>query len=228
MRENRAFQSILDNSPAPAPPVGIMTGNNRDNWTRAYSHLSSSPTNVKTMKSIADSAFLIALDDASPSPSLSSIPGEGRSSSDGMREFSERLWKAGGKLAGGEGEGGNRWWDKILQWVVFKNGEAGFIGEHSPADGTPTARLNDFVSRRLLSDSPTKVVGIDGEEGARVGKLEFELDGEGLRMVEDGRKEFREHVGAYEVFYLRYGRYGKDGIKKMGFSPDAWYVPLFH
>lgn len=35
----------------------------------------------------------------------------------------------------GVGEGANRWWDKSLMWIVFKNGEAGFVGEHSCMDG---------------------------------------------------------------------------------------------
>lgn len=45
-----------------------------------------------------------------------------------MIDFSKRLWF-------GREEAGNRWWDKPLQWTVFKNGEAGFAGEHSCMDG---------------------------------------------------------------------------------------------
>lgn len=42
----------------------------------------------------------------------------------------------------GVGEGANRWWDKSLMWIVFKNGEAGFVGEHSCMDGELTFVLH--------------------------------------------------------------------------------------
>lgn len=31
-------------------------------------------------------------------------------------------------------------------------------------------------------------------------------------------------MGQYGVSYLHYGRYGKEGIKKMKTSPDGWCV----
>lgn len=61
------------------------------------------------MSAIRNSAFVLALDDAKPDPSLAPIPGnETALTSEGIREFSERLWKAGGK--GGAQEAANRWW----------------------------------------------------------------------------------------------------------------------
>ena len=35
----------------------------------------------------------------------------------------------------------NRYWDKTMQVVVFGNGKASFIGEHSRCDGMPTTHL---------------------------------------------------------------------------------------
>ncbi|GAA6045002.1 hypothetical protein JCM8097_004458, partial [Rhodosporidiobolus ruineniae] len=116
----RAVQSVVElaeQETEKVPPVGVLTGINRDHWTEAHSHLLSSPTNAPTLHSLYTAAFLISLDEAAPSTS----------STDGIVDFSKRLW------LGGE-EGGNRWWDKPLQWVVFANGEAGFVGEHSCMD----------------------------------------------------------------------------------------------
>jgi len=137
---DRAVQSVINEADKleKAAPVGILTGINRDHWTevsslffmdleirlisrfdQAHSHLLSDSANHSTLRSIHSSAFLISLDEASPTP---------HDSNEGMVDFSKRLWF-------GKEEAGNRFWDKPLQWTVFKNGEAGFAGEHSCMDG---------------------------------------------------------------------------------------------
>lgn len=108
-----AIQTVIDghasSSAAAAPPVGILTGINRDHWAEAYGHLAANPANVPSIRMIQQSAFVICLDEAEPTEIV---------------DFSRKLWT-------GEKEAGNRWWDKPLQWVVYRNGESGFIGEHS-------------------------------------------------------------------------------------------------
>ncbi|ORY45846.1 acyltransferase ChoActase/COT/CPT [Leucosporidium creatinivorum] len=225
----RSFQEILDRDDAPAPGVGILTGINRDTWHFAHVHLLGSARNAETIASIHSSAFVLAFDDATPEPKLKPIAEGSKSlTSPGICDFSERIWKAGG--AGfGEGEAANRWWDKPLQWIVFANGEAGFIGEHSCMDGTPTARLNDFLSKRLLTQKPSPIGASDPPPSASpaVKSLPFDLDDKSLKAIESAKKEFADHVGQYKVHYLHYGRYGKEGIKKMKTSPDGWTQMVF-
>lgn len=113
-----AVQRVIDEAERgkAAPPVGVLTGVNRDRWADAHGHLvASSPTNVATLREIHHAAFVIALDEATPDP---------WSGDRGLEQWSKLLWTGGP-------EGGNRWWDKPLQWVVYKNGETGCIGEHS-------------------------------------------------------------------------------------------------
>lgn len=117
----KAIQDVIclaEKEAEPAPPVGVLTGINRDRWAEAHAHLASNPANVKALRSIHQSAFVICLDEAEPS---SKTPDENV-------DFSWRLWT-------GAEEAGNRWWDKPLQWMVYRNGEAGFVGEHSCMDG---------------------------------------------------------------------------------------------
>lgn len=80
------------------------------NHPQAHVHLLGSATNAATISAIHTSAFVLAFDEAKPTPALKPIK-EGASSltSEGICDFSERLWKAGGK-GFGEGEGANRWW----------------------------------------------------------------------------------------------------------------------
>jgi len=125
-----AVQKVIDEAEReggaePAPPVGVLTGVNRDRWADAHGHLvASSPTNVATLREIHHAAFVIALDEATPDP----WKGERE-----LEAWSKLLWTGGA-------EGGNRWWDKPLQWVVYRNGETGCIGEHSCASPLPPPR----------------------------------------------------------------------------------------
>lgn len=169
------------------------------------------------MARIHSAAFVLAFDEHRPEPAPLS------QDTRGICDFSERIWKAGG--AGfKEGEAANRWWDKPLQWIVFANGESGFIGEHSCMDGTPTARLNDFLSKRLLTNKPEPVGAgqPDAKETPAVEPLKWELSKDNLAAIESAKDEFAKHVEPYKVFYCHYGRYGKEGIKKMKTSPDGW------
>ncbi|GAA5942886.1 choline/carnitine O-acyltransferase [Sporobolomyces koalae] len=209
----KAIQTVIDGADKleQAPPVGILTAINRDRWTEAYSHLASKAANHAALRSIHSSAFLVSLDEATPEP---------HGSTQGMVDFSKRLWY-------GKEEAGNRWWDKPLQWTVFKNGEAGFAGEHSCMDGTPTARLNDYLTKRLLTNKP-----FPSPPGSTSGQpepvpLSFELDSRALDLIGKAEAEFESHVKPYDVAYLAYDRYGKDEIKKMKCSPDGWVQMCF-
>ncbi|KAM0753016.1 acyltransferase ChoActase/COT/CPT [Meredithblackwellia eburnea MCA 4105] len=212
---HKTFQHILsqDIGSSSTPHVGILTGVNRDLWTEARARLlSDASENTKTIDAIESSAFLIAFDEASPEP---------HKSNEGMCDFSKKLWT-------GEKEGGNRWWDKPLQWVIFANGESGFIGEHSCMDGTPTARMNDFLSKRLLSDAQVPGTGSDFTSSASTPSLlPFKVSSSVQTQIDKAQKEFDAHISEYEVHYETFTRYGKEGIKAMGVSPDAWTQMLF-
>ncbi|KAK4706156.1 hypothetical protein P7C70_g58, partial [Phenoliferia sp. Uapishka_3] len=218
----KAFHEIMaqDVGRAKGKEVGVLTGVNRDTWSDARAFLlsrtSGSSPNAATLHSIESSAFVIAFDESSPEPAFSPTTGW-----KGMIEFSKRLWTGGD-------EGGNRWWDKPLQWIVFANGESGFVGEHSCMDGTPTARLNSFLSARLLSTE--SVPGTDSSfSSASITPhlLPLEINTEVEKLIGAAQGEFESHAGSYDVQYSRYSKYGKDGIKAMGFSPDAWTQMLF-
>ncbi|SCZ95699.1 BZ3500_MvSof-1268-A1-R1_Chr8-1g09737 [Microbotryum saponariae] len=230
----RGLQGLLDKvekeGKGEGEGVGILTGLNRDTWTDAYEHLIQDAGNKQIIDEISKSAFVVAFDQHRPEPEMEKVEGKGgkNMAGEGIRDFSERLWKAGGQ-GKGIGEGANRWWDKPQQWVVFANGESGFIGEHSCMDGTPTARLSDFVSKRLITRQPVEVGSSDPapKSSPTIEALDFHVDAQTKNAIEEGKKEFEKHVGGHEVFYLHYGRYGKEGIKRNKTSPDGWVQMAF-
>lgn len=84
--------------------------------------------------------------------------------------------------------------------------------------------MNDFISKRLITNKPGPIGCTDLTSSIvpTISPLHFELDAKSLKAIEDAKVEFKDHVGQYVVKYLRYNRYGKDGIKNMKTSPDGW------
>ncbi|KAI5307321.1 hypothetical protein KEM56_007586 [Ascosphaera pollenicola] len=111
------------------PAIGCLTSQNRDAWADAREILlKASPANAGSLKDIEAASFVVCLDDAKPVT---------------LEERSRQYW---------HGDGKNRWFDKPLQFIVNDNGTAGFMGEHSMMDGTPTQRINDYVNAMIFGN----------------------------------------------------------------------------
>ncbi|KAJ3130666.1 Carnitine O-acetyltransferase mitochondrial, partial [Irineochytrium annulatum] len=103
-------------------PVGLLTTEHRDTWTKQRETLlAASPVNQASLDRIETAAFAVCLDDSKPVT---------------VDQLSRACW---------HGDGENRFFDKSLQFIIFDNGKAGFNGEHSMMDATPTSRLCDWI-----------------------------------------------------------------------------------
>ncbi|KAJ1988385.1 Carnitine O-acetyltransferase mitochondrial [Coemansia spiralis] len=182
-----------------AVPVGILTSDNRDIWTDNYKLLSkASPKNVETLEKLQSSAFLLCLDDTRPVT---------------REEYHRTYW---------HGNGSNRWFDKSLQFIVCDNGKAGFLGEHSSMDGTPTSRLNDYVLDQTLNNkvelgSPSVRSDLPTPE-----PLTFVTPPKVVHAIEAAKERFIKVINQHQLRVLQYEGFGKDEIKKLGFSPDGF------
>jgi len=181
-----------------AIPVGALTSENRDIWAEARENLiKSSPKNAQSLERIESAIIIVALDDTKPVT---------------REDISWKCWV---------GDGRNRFYDKH-QLIVFDNGRAGFLGEHSCMDGTPTLRMSEFI---LSSLSAGKVD--HGSPSVRVGlsaptELTFELDVATKQAIKAAEAHFEELVGQHDMEVLHYEGCGKKQIKNYKVSPDAW------
>jgi carnitine O-acetyltransferase len=134
--------------------------------------------------------------------------------------FSRGLWHGAQDAGAGLGLR-NRWVDKPVQFIVFDNGQAGIMGEHSIMDGTPTARMCDDVLDALYS--PTFDHG--SSAGASTPPAPVALDWRVSKATQDAiaraEGEARELIGSQELGFYR-SPYGKAAIKAFGVSPDSW------
>ncbi|KAI9705346.1 MAG: Carnitine O-acetyltransferase mitochondrial [Bogoriella megaspora] len=180
-------------------PIGIMTSGNRDDWTEWRKNLlSTSPSNAKSLAALESCSFLICLDDASPVT---------------LEERAHAYW---------HGNGLNRWFDKPCQFIINDNGTAGFTGEHSMMDGTPTQRLNDYVCalivhNKLDFDNPSVRSNLPEPE-----RLHFEVNAQVKQDIEAAKKHFKDQINAHELRVQAYQGYGKGLIKRFKCSPDAY------
>ncbi|CAE6431865.1 unnamed protein product [Rhizoctonia solani] len=199
----KQFEYIYQNSQEKAPGVGVLSSNNRDIWAKVdYQALREIPANAEILREIESCAFIMCLDQGRPQ---------------GPIELSRASWHGGVK---GE-ELGNRWVDKPCQFIVYDNGEAGFMGEHSVMDGTPTVRFCDEVLTDLHSQSfPHTGASVSAPLPAPA-PLDFTLTPPLHTAIESARKAGSDLVNSQDLQYLLLP-YGKDIIKTFNLSPDSW------
>ncbi|KZP01532.1 acyltransferase ChoActase/COT/CPT [Calocera viscosa TUFC12733] len=200
--ESRQIQYVYDNATADGPGVGVLSGNDRDSWAVDYERLSLDPQNAAVLRAIESAAFLICLDTERP---------------EGIIDFSRACWHAGTSGI----SWANRWYDKPLQFIVFDNGKAGFMGEHSVMDGTPTVRLCDAVCR-MLHDT-------DFDHGGPLGRsalpepeeLVWRIGKEDDAAISRATESFSTLIHSQALSYHTTS-YGKALIKNYRVSPDSW------
>ncbi|KAI8868308.1 acyltransferase ChoActase/COT/CPT [Ramicandelaber brevisporus] len=180
-------------------PIGVLTASNRDKWTDYRQALiAASPQNAALLSKIETAAFVVCLDSSSPVT---------------RDELSRACW---------HGDGRNRFFDQALQFIVYENGKAGFMGEHSRMDGTPTCRLNDFVNTSIatnkLNNGPAEARAILPAPQ----RLQFGVDSNVAAAVREAEREFDALIDAHQLKVLAFEGYGKNLIKQFKLSPDAF------
>ncbi|OBZ89849.1 Carnitine O-acetyltransferase, mitochondrial [Choanephora cucurbitarum] len=194
------FQNIIDQAGySKGVPIGLLTSDNRDRWTEYRERLMAvNPENARMLEKIESSDFIVCLDDQSPFT---------------RDEGSRACW---------HGDGRNRFFDKPLQFIVFENGKAGFMGEHSCMDGTATCRLNEYVcdglNRNLIQHGSSQVrSNLPAPQ-----ELNFHIDDAVIKDVKEAGFHFEQLINKHELTVLAYQAYGKNLIKKFKCSPDGY------
>lgn len=183
-------------------PIGILTSSNRDEWFENYQILSSiSSQNVSNLLVINKSLFVLCLDDNSPTT---------------IEEKSRNSW---------HGNGFNRWFDKPVQMFVSRNGNSGFLGEHSKMDGTPTLRMNDWLVEEMKNFklSPSDLNRNDNIQSI---ELKFDINGKLSKEIQNQMVKFKETVGSLSIKTWQYFGLGKNDIKLFKCSPDSFVQML--
>ncbi|KAI9357871.1 acyltransferase ChoActase/COT/CPT [Pilaira anomala] len=194
------FERVIDQAgDIKGLPIGILTSDNRDKWVDNRDLLlAANPLNKKVLEKIENSSFVVCLDDLEPKT---------------RDELCRASW---------HGDGQNRYFDKPLQFIVYNNGRAAFMGEHSCMDGTATCRLNEYVcdglARNLIKHGHNHI----RPDLPQPEPLTFIVNDKIESAVEVAKKDFEQLIGNHEMTVLAYQSFGKNVIKKFKCSPDGF------
>ncbi|KAI6149585.1 acyltransferase ChoActase/COT/CPT [Pisolithus tinctorius] len=216
----KQFQRIYDHSTAEYPAVGALTAGDRDTWAKDFSLLASVPLNAEHLRTIHSSAFVVSLDDSYPPP-------------ENEVDVSRALWH------GVIGPTSNktpphisralesRYVDKPVQFVIFDNGVAGLLGEHSIMDGTPTARMcTDVLTWLADPNSDFGLVSPTSRAPQALPEpvpLDFDLSKIPTiqTSISSAKDQLHALASAQALSFVR-TKYGKRAIKTFGVGPDGW------
>lgn len=191
--------------------VGILTSLNRDEYLSTYENMLKSPVNAASLESIFASSFVICLDDNAPVT---------------IEEKSKNCW---------HGDGENRFFDKPLEFFISKNGNSGFLGEHSRMDATPTVQLNNTVLQKISKEntseffaevSASATTSADASVPELPSVLNFDLSAQAKQDIAAAKVKFTNTIGALDQEVFQYYGYGKNLIKQFKVSPDAYVQML--
>lgn len=176
------FQAILDNSEKTLPSVATLSADERDAWAELREKVrSDSQANEGLISTIEEAAFVVCLDDGSPS-----TPTE---------RCNQFLL----------GDPSNRWSDKSLQFVVCENGVSAYICEHSMLDAASVKQMNKYITQSILEhNSETPPTGENDVVGNLSEEYTFTTNEAIETHIDRVQRQFSESHQAAEFnhFYL--------------------------
>ncbi|WP_063060750.1 choline/carnitine O-acyltransferase [Nocardia sienata] len=171
---------------------GALTATSRAAWATARRALIEDPDNLAALETIETALFCVALDDFVPEGELAAC---------------NHLM---------HGDGGNRWYDKALTFIVFADGRAGINIEESGLDGTTVASFCDAVLGSTMAISPEKTGRVPA-----VSPIEFRLDDHLRQEIDNASADFGRQVDETVTEIVSFENFGSDTAKRLGVSPDA-------
>ncbi|KAJ3125539.1 Carnitine O-acetyltransferase mitochondrial [Physocladia obscura] len=180
-------------------PIGALTTLDRDSWTKVRQNmLVASSLNQKSMDIIETAAFVVCLDATKPAT---------------HSERARECWV---------GNGRNRFFDKSIQFIIFDNAVAGFNGEHSMMDATPTSRMCDWILQSLKRGKIEHGTAVQQKTLSPPRKLEFDTSPMLEHDIYTAVTRFDQLVAKHDLTVVVFEEYGKNFIKGLGCSPDAY------
>uniref|UniRef100_A0AAQ6I904 Choline/carnitine acyltransferase domain-containing protein n=1 Tax=Anabas testudineus TaxID=64144 RepID=A0AAQ6I904_ANATE len=202
------LERICSSSPQPSvEPVGILTTQHRDSWAKAYMNLIKDKVNKESVSAIQRSIFTVCLDGVMP----------------GGSEATYHSCAAVQMLHGGgsQGNSGNRWFDKTLQFIIGENGMCGANYEHAPAEGPPIVALIDHVVEYTKPETPdllkSSTVPLPIPQ-----KLDFSITPQIKKDIEEAKQSMDVLAQDLDMRVMVFSHFGKNVPKAHKMSPDAF------
>uniref|UniRef100_UPI0037E705C8 choline O-acetyltransferase n=1 Tax=Semicossyphus pulcher TaxID=241346 RepID=UPI0037E705C8 len=196
---------MADSEEERLPPIGLLTSDGRTEWAESRSVLMRESTNRDSLDMIERCMCLLCLDEAT-GPELS----------DTTRAM---LMLHGGGVAK---NGGNRWYDKPMQFVVGADGCCGVVCEHSPFEGIVLVQCTEYLLKYMIG-SPSKLVRAASVSDLHAPRrLRWKCTPEIHKLLTSSADKLQRQVKNLDMNVHKFYDYGKEFIKKQKMSPDAY------
>uniref|UniRef100_A0AAV2JMW8 Choline O-acetyltransferase n=1 Tax=Knipowitschia caucasica TaxID=637954 RepID=A0AAV2JMW8_KNICA len=196
---------MADSEEERLPPVGLLTTDGRSQWAESRSVLMRESTNRDSLDMIERCMCLVCLDDASAAEI-----------SDSTRAT---LMLHGG---GPSKNGGNRWYDKPMQFIIGADGNCGVVCEHSPFEGIVLVQCTEHLLKYMIG-SPSKLVrAASVSELPAPRRLRWKCTPEIHKLLSSSADKLHRLVKNLDMKVSKFFEYGKEFIKKQKMSPDAY------
>nr|XP_055027201.1 choline O-acetyltransferase isoform X1 [Misgurnus anguillicaudatus] len=199
------IKKMADSEEERQPAIGLLTSDGRTQWAKARSVLMQDSTNRDSLDMIERCLCLVCLDD----PSGIELTDSNRAS---------LMLHGGGK----DKNGGNRWYDKPMQFVIGADGCCGVVCEHSPFEGIVLVKCTEYLLSYVSSSSSRLVRAASVSELPAPKRLRWKCSPEIHALLTDAADKLQRLVQNLEMNVYQFNSYGKDFIKKQKMSPDAF------
>ncbi|GLD48548.1 carnitine O-acetyltransferase-like protein [Lates japonicus] len=188
-------------------PVGILTTQYRDIWSKTYAGLIKDKTNKESLSAIERSIFTVCLDKVMPPVSHE------------MNHTSTILQMLHG--GGSQYNSGNRWFDKGMQVIIGEDGTYGTNISHAGADGTTLNRLVEhtieYMNRRKPQTMQSAMEPLPMPQ-----KLHFNITPDIKMDIEEAKQHIDKLTQDLDLSASVFEHFGKNVIKAFKMSPDAF------
>jgi len=186
--------------------LAALTAANRIEWAENRERYFSEGLNKRSLEAIEKAVFVVVMQDDEPTD-----------------------WSLMGKDLI-HGSGGNRWFDKSFNLVVYKSCVAGINAEHSWADAPVMAHAWEHVYTKQTYSNPYDAEGntLMASENERVSKLPpcrvlgWQFDGGLESAIGKSLADAQAAIADFDLRVISHTDYGKGLIKKFRVSPDAF------
>ncbi|XP_032138442.1 carnitine O-palmitoyltransferase 1, liver isoform isoform X2 [Sapajus apella] len=207
------MQRILDDTSEPQPGearLAALTAGDRVPWARCRQAYFGRGKNKQSLDAVEKAAFFVTLDETEQ--------GYRREDPDtSMDSYAKSLL---------HGRCYDRWFDKSITFVVFKNGKMGMNAEHSWADAPIVGHLWEYV---LSTDSLQMGYAEDGHCKGDTNpnipyptRLQWDIPGECQEVIETSLNTANLLANDVDFHSFPFEAFGKGIIKKCRTSPDAF------
>ncbi|XP_046833806.1 carnitine O-acetyltransferase-like isoform X2 [Vespa crabro] len=203
------IKDIVSRSQTKGKPVGILTGNDRDTWTKYHCILREQGNNGKIIKDIEESMFILCLDKEMPKEAFENKNNASVRALQSLTGYSSDL------------NAGNRWHDKTIQFILSTDGFFGLEMEHTPCEGVPVGVLYDHVTKYILSKlNDVKCDKFDNFPRAEC--LKFETNEEIDCAIQNATCVVDNISQNANMDCFIFNEFGRNEITKYKLSPDSF------